>query len=35
MTIQIIYAEIFHNVLIKIPGLTVDGLCDQKLVSGF
>ena len=31
MTIQIIYAEIFHNVLMKIPGLIVDGwLCDLE-----
>ena len=31
MTIQIIYAEIFHNVLRKIPGHIVDGwLCDLE-----
>ena len=31
MTIQIIYAEIFHNVLRKIPGHTVGGwLCDLE-----
>ena len=31
MTIQIIYAEIVHNVLRKIPGHIVDGwLCDLK-----
>ena len=31
MTIQIIYAEIFHSVLRKIPGHIVDGwLCDLE-----
>ena len=31
MTIQIIYAELFHNVLRKIPGHIVDGwLCDLE-----
>ena len=31
MTIQIIYAKIFYNVLMKIPGHIVDGwLCDLK-----
>ena len=31
MTIQIIYAEVFYNVLRKIPGHIVDGwLCDKE-----